>query len=210
MRFVVLLTAAAGVIATAPSSETVAYLNSVMEDSEKQIFTEWARATIDQEVHVLVLERLSQMTPCTDADLLDYVTARHPNHFESLQSISGRHRNALLATSQPGWFHDALMRWPAPVAPPSDELLTYLESIRPAVDQPHLASRQALTRNVYLWEALCIEPLGTWTGGAGPAPCAPQTVTSPGKPATTKVYLANFQIRRYLAAQLLAARNRVL
>ena len=190
----------AAVVGSTPSPETTEYLANALTGDEKEYLYTWAKESIETDVQASVLEKLLTNTSCKNTELLEYVNQRNAVHFETLKSVASRRIRALWIAFQPAWFHDALVSSVEPISPPSEELLTRLESLRPYPSPLHLRTREGLARTAAMWDALCLTPLKAYNGSGEP-PCVLRAIPSDGE-ITSWYSLRGFVIRDHIFQSL--------
>ena len=174
-------------------------------ESELEFMAHWLREETKLQAKVAVLEYLLENPKAKDAALLAFVDSRVTGHSETLMTIANIRMNALFNAFQPLWFHNALSAWNlGPLVPVSEQLVNYLESIRPPSSPPQLRTREALVESVILWNSLCIDPLRA-TQPSEPVPCYLRTISMRGAEQPW-VILASHQTRKLIAQRLDTAR----
>lgn len=195
----VMATVTSGTVAHFPSSETVAYLNSVLNEEEKEMLIAWGAAPdlpTDTEIGIIILEGMHADPRVSLETLHARIRSTYPAYADSVGTVGVAKYALLNKFVRPPWFHKALLEWPGPITTITGALVDHLERARPTDAPPRYFTREGLVISAAEWEELCLSHLR-----AGKAVCGPHQLRANGVWGTWIVLSSDVihdQIRRLL------------
>lgn len=193
-----------------PKPETIAFLEAVMTQEEKEMFQAWSVAPevpSQAEIQLMLLEALHESFKMPRETIHSRILAAYPTCLESVESLDRKKFAVLEAVAKPDWLHSALLSWPGAISDSSLLLLAYLETVRPASARGRYTTRAGLMRAAVEWNAMCISRLRAWhLAPVGHPPCDIHRVNR-DTDSFTMALLSPTLIRQHIADQLKQVRS---